>query len=246
VDLGYLGSPRWSPDGDYIVVTGRDAKGRQGIFRVDPQSGDAQLLVGGASRYMAGWSADARSIVYRIQDRPGQTIALVRQPLDGGASTDLFRVSGRRFTSLSHADVSPDGRQVVFTFERDSGQATTLQVVSTDGGETRQIYQSPPDFDITDVVWSGDGRYILFVESRRGRNERGIVVPDRKKTRLMRLPAAGGAAEETGVVMDNIQYLRPHPDGQRIGFTAGLQTNEVWAMENFLPKPLTPPTPGKR
>jgi Tol biopolymer transport system component len=195
---------------------------------------------------MAGWSADARSIVYRIQDRPGQTIALVRQPLDGGASTDLFRVSGRRFTSLSHADVSPDGRQVVFTFERDSGQATTLQVVSTDGGATRQIYQPPPDFDITDVVWSGDGRYILFVESRLGRDARGIVVADRKKTRLMRLPAGGGAAEETGVVMDNLQYLRPHPDGQRIAFTAGLQTNEVWAMENFLPKPLTPPTPRKR
>lgn len=36
------------------------------------------------------------------------------------------------------------------------------------------------------------------------------------------------------------------PTGDHRAFTAGLQTNEVWAMENFLPKPLTPPTPRKR
>ena len=243
--LTYLGSPRWSPEGDFIVAKGRDQKGRQGLFRVDPQSGDAVLLVAGASRYMAGWSADGRSIVYRIQDVPGRTFALVRQSIDGSDSTDLLRVSGKRHASLSHADVSPDGRQVVFTLVVDSGQAKTLQIVPTTGGEARQIYQPPADYELGDVTWSGDGRYIVFVESRVGRNERGIAVSDRRKMRLMRLAVGGGAAEETGVVMDNIQYMRRHPDGQRVAFTAGLQTNEVWAMENFLPKPGTP-TPSRK
>jgi hypothetical protein len=28
-----------------------------------------------------------------------------------------------------------------------------------------------------------------------------------------------------------------HPDGRHIAFTAGQDTSEVWAMENFLPPP---------
>jgi Tol biopolymer transport system component len=116
----------------------------------------------------------------------------------------------------------------------------------TDGGEARQVYQPARGFDLGDAVWSGDGRYILFVENHVVRNARGIEVSDRKAARLMRLRVSDGQAQETGVVMDNIQYLRPHPDGQQIAFTAGLQMNEVWAMENFLPKPATPAAPRKR
>jgi hypothetical protein len=33
--------------------------------------------------------------------------------------------------------------------------------------------------------------------------------------------------------------LSVHPDGRRIAFTAGQDSNEVWALENFLPREST-------
>jgi hypothetical protein len=35
--------------------------------------------------------------------------------------------------------------------------------------------------------------------------------------------------------MDGLQFLRVHPDGQRIAFDAGGYSSEVWLLENFLP-----------
>jgi Tol biopolymer transport system component len=232
--LGSLTSPRWSPDGRFIVGNGRDKNGRPGIFRVDPQSGEATMLVDGPSRQFAGWSADAGSIIYWIQDLPHQRLAVVAQRIDNGDSKDLFLMSWKRSANLYQADVSPDGRQVAFVVIADSGAHTTLRVMSTEGGESRQLFEAPRSDDpIGSLAWSADSRYVFF-GLRNG-----------EKARVMRIAAAGGPAQETGVTMDgSIRYLRAHPDGQRIGFTAGNSANEIWVMENFLPRP-QPQRPDK-
>jgi Tol biopolymer transport system component len=227
--LDYLGSPRWSPDGRYIVGTGRDQNGRRGIFRVDPQSGEATQLVEGGSRWLAGWSADAESIIYWTQDQSQKSLAIVRQRLDNGESKDLVRLVWTPKTNLYMADVSPDGMQVAFASFPNPGDPSTLQVVSSDGGGVRQLFQAPRDSEETYIgmglTWSADSRYIFF------------ILQDGEKSRLMRVPATGGPPQETGLVMDGmISQLSAHPDGQRFSITAGSQMWEVWIMENFLPK----------
>lgn len=101
------------------------------------------MLVDGAGRSFAGWSDDAKSIVYWIQDLSHQTLAIVRQRLDNGESKDVFRMPFKRNTNLYQADVSPDGKQVAFAVIPDSAAPTILQVVSSEGGETRQLFRAP-------------------------------------------------------------------------------------------------------
>jgi len=241
--LQWLRTPRWSPDGRYIVGRGQDQNGRAGIFRVDPQSGEATTLVEGSGRFLAGWSADPASVVYWIQDQSHQTLAIARQRLDNGESEDLVRLEWAPWTNLYVADVSPDGRQVAFASFPSQGAPSTLQVVSSNGGEVRQLFQAPREPDGAYVglglAWSTDSRHVFFVLQGGG------------KARLMRVAATGGAAQETGVVMDGmITQPRALPDGQRIGFTAGDQAVEVWIMENFLPQETGPGgrfhTPSRR
>lgn len=229
--LASLTSPRWSPDGRYIVDKGRDRNGRPGLFRVDPQSGEATMLVEGDGLWFAGWSADATSIMYWVQEL-SQPLAIVRRRLDTGESKDLFSMPWTQNTNLYGADASPDGRQVAFALVPNPGEPTTLRVVSSEGGEARTLFQAPSeDWIGISLAWSTDSRYIFFVLHKK----------TRESSRIMRVAAAGGPAQETGVVMDGmVNYLRTHPDGQRMSFTAYSQAAEVWIMENFLPKAESP------
>lgn len=227
--LTTLTSPRWSPDGRYIMGNGRDLRGRPGIFRVDPESGAASMVVEGSGRSFVGWSADAMSVVYLIQDVSQQVLAIVKQRLDTGVSTDLVRLPFKRGTNLYQADVSPDGQQLVFAVIPDSGARSTLRIASSEGGEYRELFRSSEGESIGALAWSADSRNIFF------------VLGNGKKAHVMRIAATGGPAQETGVVMDGtIRYLRAHPDGQHIGFSAGTQAREVWIMENFLPRTAAP------
>jgi hypothetical protein len=36
--------------------------------------------------------------------------------------------------------------------------------------------------------------------------------------------------------LTGVQYIQFHPDGKQIGFTAGRFIDEIWMLENFLPK----------
>ena len=189
----------------------------------------------GRGRYFAGWSADAKSVIYRLQDFAHRTSAVIKQRLDNSEVQDLFRVSGTR-TNLTEADVSPDGKQVAFVFFADSSLPPTLQVVSADGGDTRQVLRAPAGYEIGTLTWSADSRYIFFVLNRAAADSASAAGSGVEKSRIMRVAATGGPAQETGVAMDHIGWLHAHPDGQHVGFTAGGQAMEVWLMENFLPK----------
>jgi Tol biopolymer transport system component len=167
--LGSLTSPRWSPDGRFIVGNGRDKNGRPGIFRVDPQSGEATMLVDGPSRQFAGWSADTGSIIYWIQDLPHQTVAVVRQRIDNGESRDLFRMSWKRSANLYQADVSRDGQQVAFVVFPDSAAPATLRVMSTDGGESRQLFGSQDRRADWKLAWSADSQYVFVLGNEKAR-----------------------------------------------------------------------------
>ena len=93
-------------------------------------------------------SPDGRSVVF---DLLGD---LYMMPITGGAATQLTR--GMGFDAQPR--FSPDGRQIVFTSDRDGGE--NLWVISTDLSDTVQVtrgkhrsYQSPE--------WTPDGNYIV-------------------------------------------------------------------------------------
>lgn len=189
----------------------------------------------GSGRSFSGWLDGGTSIVYLIQDVSQQVLAIVRQRLDNGETRDLVRLPFKRNMNLYQVDVSPDGQRVAFAVIPDSAARSALQVVSAGGGEPRELFRASEGETIGGLAWSTDSRNIFFVLS------------NGKQARVMRVAATGGPAQETGVVMDGMmRYLRAHPDGQHVGFTAGSSAREVWIMENFLPKTETPARARRR
>jgi Tol biopolymer transport system component len=247
--LSYPFMPRWSPDDRYLAVGGVDQKGRDGIFRVDPVSGETTMLVPANGHYvgMAGWSADGRSLIYYLQNIPDSTVAVVMQAVDGSESHDLYRVTGKAFT-IQPADVSPDGRQVAFNLwehHRYSAPQVALMIVPTSGGEARDLVRMQHS-DAWSIGWSADSRSVFYSSRRITQNPDSSLSVDYTKMPLMRVSAAGGAPVETGLAMDELDDVRAHPDGQRVSFTSGRGGTEVWVMENFLPGPQKPTSTKKR
>ena len=74
------------------------------------------------------------------------------------------------------------------------------------------------------LVWTPDGHYILF---RKGTDDQPLE-------ELWRIPVKGGKPQKL-LEMEDIKSISIHPDGRRIAFTVRKWTDQVWALENFLP-----------
>lgn len=86
---------------------------------------------------------------------------------------------------------------------------------------------------ISYLDWTPDGRHLIFgMEQGTGQ---------KRRFRFLRIAAQGGEPEELVLAMNGVVLygLSVHPDGQRIAFTTGRNTDynafEVWKLENFLP-----------
>jgi hypothetical protein len=76
------------------------------------------------------------------------------------------------------------------------------------------------------VAWSSDDRFLYFAQRADAKSP----------YELMRVPAAGGAAESMGLKLDDIRDLDISPDGTRIAFSIGaVNRPEIWAIRGFLP-----------
>jgi Tol biopolymer transport system component len=85
--LRYLQRPRWSPDGRSFAVPAYDLKGRQGIFLIDAQNGEASPIVlsqPGEDVFSSDWGPDGTKIYYR-RARTGDKVTFVERDLVSGA-----------------------------------------------------------------------------------------------------------------------------------------------------------------
>ena len=218
--------PDWSPDGGSILVTGRDQRGRQGIYTIDLQTGNTSPLVTGKG-FMPRWSADGKAIFYVSRDETKRSDRLLRRDLETEQESELFRAVEQ--TLVGNLTVSPDGQRMAFLLKK-TGAAPSirLMVMPTAGGVPRELLQFkeigtiPGGWDGV-IEWMADKRQIIFVKRSAGASE------------LWRISAEGGEPQKLGITMNFIQGLRAHPDGKQIAFAAGQFKAEIWAMENFLP-----------
>ncbi len=119
--------------------------------------------------------------------------------------------------------LSPDGQQLAFVECLDDGHS--FQIAPAAGGEAREVLSKAGFCEGTGLVWTPDGRYLLFGKRKDGATE------------LWRIPVEGGGPQSLGLTMEKIEHLSIHPDGRRIAFTGpGSGHNGVWVMENFLPE----------
>lgn len=224
---------RWSPDGRFLLVSGRDGKGRQGLFLIEVSSGEVKPAVQsqpGTYIYYAVWSSAGKSVFYWLIDSTTKAERLIRHELETHREKELFRrVLGSSSRNLA---LSPDGQQLAF-FDDDRVTGTnSLKVVSTSGGQPREVVRWPKP-EVTSpgsgLTWTLDGRYLLFTRPKQDPKQGEQI------NELWRVSAEGGEPERLGLAMEQLSFLRFHPDGRQILFRSGTFSSEIWVLENFLP-----------
>lgn len=225
---------RWMPDGKAVVVSGLDA-GKQGaLMRVDVQTGQVSSLMPLPASARAfprlDFSPDGKAIFFIKERFPGgEGARLVIRDLGSGQETEVPEKSGLfEKQSPGWVSVSPDGKRLVVGVQ-DKGKALVLFVMPAAGGEARQFVRIGVDEANYRVapIWTADGRHVIFVKGLRGNPTRHVQV--------WRAAVEGGSPEPLGLTIDELWWLRLHPDGRRVVTGTWTTSFELWVMENFLP-----------
>jgi len=211
--MTFISRLRWSPDGRSILVSGRDERGRGGLYRIDARTGDVSPVVqSGGTRFPweSAWSPDGRTIYYEMG------AGIVARDLATGQERGI-RSDARHFAP------SPDGRFLAIGREDPSTKSGVLEIVPLDTGQSRELLRVPdPSVFYKVLSWSANGRFLFF-----GNGE------------LWRVAVENGVSEKLGIAMKGLLEVRVHPDGRRIAFSGAEFGGELWAMERFLPAPKT-------
>jgi Tol biopolymer transport system component len=221
----------WGPDGRSLFVNGTDNAKREGLFRLDAQTGEASLILEHRfGYYLPGLelSPDGRKIFYTALDEPGMSgYRVIARDLQSGQEQLLTRP---RATLMALA-LSPDGEQLAFLGADGKVGSEGIFVMPSSGGAPRKLVRTA---QLRAIAWSPDGRYLIYPALTK------MPGPHlgRSQWELRRVSAQGGEPQRLDLSVDGLlRFLRVHPDGQRIVYYAWRGVKEVWVMENFLPGP---------
>ena len=212
-----------------LLVRGVDRANRRGSWIIDAGMGAIlrEVNVGSDNELSdfgpTHWGTDSNTVLYE-HERKG----VVKRSLTDGREEILYAYSPESAVSRIHRfEVSPDGKQLAFSgFLRDK-TGTSLQIV-TAGGSIELARRTAPEM-ITVQAWSADNQFILFTTLRTG------APPPHE---LWRVPVSGGPPERLGSIAGATQ-INPvafNPKGWALAYTAGTPLQEIWMMENFLPR----------
>ncbi len=241
----------WSPDGSELLFSARDLSA--GMWRISLSGGEPQPIPEmGKEVGSLSVSASANRLVYSTGD-PERFGGIWRVSLGKDRESARFITSTR---SDAHAQVSPEGSQIVFRSsrtgypeiwiaDRDGANAAAVTSMRANGGGTPR--------------WSPDGNRIAFNSNREGSLDiyvmpsdggpaRALTTGDSEDARpawshdgrwiyfqsnrggvqdVWRVPSHGGGEER--ITVDGGSNPRPSPDGDTLYFTMP-RTGAVWRM----------------
>jgi Tol biopolymer transport system component len=224
----------WSPDGNTILVIGRDkdkirAEGyKGGVYAVDVKTGgvtevlrlsDYQYNTPGDDAFPLSdvqWSSDGKSVFYLFfKDR------LVRHDLATGEDTVLYK--------HSHFDrgvlkLSPDGKKLLLATRSPEEKRSRLFTIPVEGGKEGELCTAQEAGGFHMAMWSPDGKYIYFQETRGW------------ETSLWRIPADGGIPKKIWHSESRADIFALHPDGKQIALALPESTTEIRVIKNLVPE----------
>jgi Tol biopolymer transport system component len=158
-------------------------------------------------------SADGKSIFFLFF-----TDRLVKRDLATGEDTILYKNS--RF-ERSILRLSPDGKSLLFGVRDLEGKKSRLYTIPAEGGTARELcVRDAAGFGIRMAIWSPDGKYVYFTETKDG-------------TSLWRIAAEGGTPQKVWQSKNWTDVFDIHPDGKHIAIAVRELEMEIRVIENL-------------
>ncbi|MFN7933725.1 MAG: hypothetical protein U0R19_10375 [Bryobacteraceae bacterium] len=214
----------WEPDGRYFLVSGKDLKGRTGIFRINAATGESGLLFEHKQFGLSvSQSPDGRYLYYGVRNPPGENhVVIYRRDRASGEEKVLFE--GKDL--MPFAAVSADGRHVG-TVATSRKNAVAVLVAPSGGGAPRELLRVSEPQRAVLLAFTPDSQAAIV---------RKVLAPG--SVEIWRYPLDGGAPKklEGGVEVPQALFS-VHPDGRQVAFPVNLPASpfEIWALENFMP-----------
>ncbi len=246
LELGVVLTPNWSSDGRFLVLYAQESGNRQGIYRIDVQTGEHGFVhtIDGAMRG-AAWLDDGRTVIYKEVGVGGGPAwcRFITVELSSGSEREVYRwrCSSRDWWWT----LSPDRRTIAGMFDPADNLAEspwTLRLVSLSDGASRGLAEflpwvgdnAPGRSLFPELNWTPDGRSIHI---------RGCTSPDQLIEALNRCPNWSFDVEtgERRRLADDAPIGSIHPDGRRVAFADGERAYEIWVMEDYLPAETSEP-----
>jgi Tol biopolymer transport system component len=201
----------WAADGQSFLANGIGRDGKNGLYRVDIQTGASTLIMasGEKVRPFGRFALAPDGITVYWPGGEGTISALDLRTLAIRTAADVA------WGELAEIRVSPDGGQLALAGEN------RVVLVDLATGRSRAIVERRGVFFGGD--WSPDGRYLFTTFGE----------PD-GVAELYRIPA-DGSSPQIKALPEHVRNVRLSPDGRSIAMTRWNQHRQVWALENFLP-----------
>ena len=101
------------------------------------------------------WFPDGSKVLITTATYPGENPSLWAVSILGGAARKLRE-------GAAAASFSPDGSQIAFLGDYDSGSAKGIWVSTADGNDPRRIMATQPGEELKEVAWAPDGQRLAY------------------------------------------------------------------------------------
>ena len=207
-----------------MFVEGSDRSGRSGIFRVDANTGDAEIAIdnlvldGGEGV----WAKDGHTLFNRFNDPKS---GLFRIDIPTGLRQVLYKPPPNTDLGLENLALSPDEQTLAFQTRQPNSRTASLMLMPTAGGPVQRLLTitQPETFIFGSFAWTADSKQVLAARTRDKTSELWLVPVDGSDPRQVDFPSM------------RVFQMRMNPDGRTIAFASGEAAGEVWVAENLLP-----------
>ncbi|MEO8595294.1 MAG: DPP IV N-terminal domain-containing protein [Candidatus Solibacter sp.] len=184
--------PAWSPDGRLIAFI------RSGeIFIVPSQGGVEHRLTTARGRGL-GWSPDSRLLAFSDEEFPGDGRAIFSFSIETGERRMVAAVT-QNGDDYMWPSFTPDGKQVAYL--RRATTMTDVWRAPSSGG--KPIRMAITDQPASGLVWTPDGKYLLYATGRHAPGLLAIPAEARDATRLQLVEIAGTNVFEPTIAPGN-------------------------------------------
>lgn len=203
--------PAWSPDGEWIAYT-CNVSGFSDIYRIPSQGGEPEPITStGRWCDCPAYSPDGSTIAYISNVAGNNDVWLM--DADGRNPRRITTYEG----SDGHVCWTPDGGSLIWSSDRDMGDADLWQVDLNNNEKTQLTGAYGADID---PQVSPDGRFVAFVSNRAYRLDPENIFHDRDKDIYLQELASGECVRLTESQGADAAPTWS-PDGDMILYTAG-------------------------